>query len=137
VGVLKALLRVHAYIFEGLLAAFFLAIAILALSSDTPLNLGFLPWKGDALPRWLVGSCLFGLVSLVLALAGKLRVLFFLWSLAVMVMLFRGFFLSPYSFTGPVNFKGAVYLTLAALFAAIGAWPSTRRRRPVRRPMKY
>ena len=136
-GVLKALLRVYAYIFEGLLAAFFLAIAILALSSDTPLNLGFLPWKGDALSWWLLGSCLFGLISLVLALAGQLRVLFFLWSLVVMVMLFRGFFLSPYSFTGPVNFKGAVYLTLAALFAAIGAWPSTRRRGPVRRPMKY
>ena len=95
-GALKALLRVYAYVFEGLLALFFLAVAAMALLSNAPLGLGFLPWKGDALPRWLLGSCVFGLLSLVLALAGKLRVLFFLWSLAVLVMLFRGFFLSPY-----------------------------------------
>ena len=69
--------------------------------------------------------------------AGKLRALFFLWSLAVFVVLFRGFFLTSYSFAGPVHFKAAVCLTVFALIATIGAWPWTRRREPIRRPMKY
>ncbi len=136
-GALKALLRVYAYIFEGLLALFLMAIAAMAFSSHTPLNLGFLPWKGNPLLWWLLGSCGFGMVSLLLALGGKLRALFFLWSLAVLVMLFRGLFLSTYSFTGPLSFKSAVWLTVAALFGAIGAWPWARRPEPVRRPTKY
>ena len=89
------------------------------------------------LASWMFYSALVGLVTLVLAVAGKVRVLFFLWSLAVFVVLLRGFFLTSYSFAGPVHFKAAAYLTLFALIAAIGAWPWTRRREPIRRPMKY
>jgi hypothetical protein len=132
----KALLRVYSYLFEGLLALFTLGISYLALSTGIPLNLGFLPWTGQKLSYWLLFSALSGLLFLLRATAGKLRVLFFLWSLAVFVMLFRGFFLTAYPFSGPVKFKPAVCLTLAALFGAIGAWP-WKKRDPVRRPVKW
>ena len=137
-GVIKALLRLYSYIFGALLALFSIAVSGLALANHTALNLGFLPWTGIELLYWLLFSSLFGFFSLVLAITGRLRFLFFLWTAAVSVMLFRGFFLSKYSFTGPVPFKPAVYLTAGSFLAMIGAWPSAARRPgPRRRPMKY
>ena len=136
-GGLKALLRVYSYIFELLVIVSGGAIGCFARYNHTPLNLPFLPWAAPHLASWMFYSALVGLVTLVLAVAGKVRVLFFLWSLAVFVVLLRGFFLTSYSFAGPVHFKAAAYLTLFALIAAIGAWPWTRRREPIRRPMKY
>src|ERR1700694_1839852 len=110
VGIIKALLRVFSYIFEGLLALFLLAVSSIAMANHTPLNLDFFPWKGPELSYWLLGCSLFGLFTLLLALAGKLRFLFFLWSIAVFAVLFKGFFLTMYRFSGPINFKTAVYL---------------------------
>jgi len=137
VGAPKALLRVYSYIFELLVIVSGGAIGCFALYNHTPLNLPFLPWSAPQLASGLFYSTLVGLFTLVLAVAGKLRALFFLWSLAVFVVLFRGFFLTSYSFAGPVHFKAAVCLTVFALIATIGAWPWTRRREPIRRPMKY
>ena len=136
-GVIKALLRVYSYIFGALLALFSIAVSGLALAHHTDLNLGFLPWTGTELLHWLLYSSLFGFFSLLLAVTGRLRLLFFLWTAAVFVMLFRGFFLSKYSFTGPVPFKLALYLTAGSFLAMIGAWPWSRTRGPIRRPMKY
>ena len=136
-GILKGLLRVYSCIFGLLLSLFLLAVSILALSSGTPVNLGFLPWTGQTLSYWLLGSALTGLLFVLMAMRGKVRVLYFLWSLSVFVLLFRGFFLTSYSFSGPMKFKPAVCLTLAALFGAIGAWPYARRPEPMRRPMRY
>jgi hypothetical protein len=132
----KALLRAYSYIFEGLLDLFALVVSCVALTTGSPLNLGFLPWPGAKLSYWLLSLALLGLLFLLMAMGGKLRALFFLWSLTVFVLLFRGFFLTAYSFSGPVKFQPAVWLTVGALFGAIGAWP-WKKRDPVRRPMKY
>lgn len=136
-GVIKALLRVYSYIFEGLLAIFVIAMASVALSTHSPLNLVFLPWTGTALTYWLLSLALFGLITMLLALGGKLRALFFLWSLAVFVLLFRGLFISFYAFSGPVNFKTAVYLTVGSLVGMIGAFPWAREARPARRLRRW
>jgi hypothetical protein len=68
----------------------------------------------------LLGAGIFGILVLLLALKGTLRFLFFLWSLAVFVMLFKGYFLSSYQFSG--GFRGIALLTLGALVAIFGAW---------------
>jgi nicotinamide riboside transporter PnuC len=137
VGIIKALLRVYSCVFEGLLALFAMGISGVAISSHTPLNLAFLPLKGKELSYYLLISALFGLLTLLLAMAGKLRALFFLWSLAVFAVLFRGFFLTAYSFSGPVPFKPALYLTAGAFMGMIGAWPWARKPEGMRRPMRY
>jgi hypothetical protein len=137
VGILKALLRVFSYVFEGLLALFLLGISLLSMATGADLNLGFLPWKGMALSYWLLGLALFGLMTLLMALAGRLRGLFFLWSLAVFVLLVRGFFLSFQPFARPLTLKMAMWLTIGTLIGAIGAWPWARRREPGRRPQKW
>ena len=136
-GTIKALLRVFSYIFEGLLALFVTATSAIALSAGSNLNLGFLPWTGRALSYWLLSLALAGLLTVLLAVGGKLRALFFLWSLTVFVLLFRGLFVSFYSLTGPVSFKTAVLLTTGSLLAALGAFPWPRKPGPVRKPEKW
>jgi hypothetical protein len=124
---MKALLRTFSYFFHGLLALFLLAIALVALSSREPLHLPMLPWHGQALSYWLLGCGAAGLVLVFLAVRGAWRGLFFLWSLAVLVVMVRGFFFSSYHFAGPRQFHHALYWTAAALIATWGAWSSWNR----------
>jgi uncharacterized integral membrane protein len=137
VGIIKALLRVYSYVFGGLLALFVFAISAMALANRTPPNFAFLPWSGPTLTYWLLGLALFGLLTLLLAMGGKMRVLFFLWNLAVFVLLFKGLFVSFYSFSGPVSFQVAVRLTAGSVVAALGSFPWSGRDGPVRRPQRY
>ncbi len=136
-GILKALLRVFSYIFEGLLALFALGISAVALGSHNPLNLTFLPWTGEKLTYVLLPLALVGLLLVLLAMGGRLRGLYFLWSVAVFAVLFRGFFLTGYKFLESVPFKPAVYLTLGAFVATIGAFPWPQKPGPVRKPEKW
>ena len=136
-GVIKALLRVYSYVFGGLLALFVFAISSMALANRTPPNFTFLPWTGATLTYWLLGLALFGLLTLLLAMGGKMRALFFLWSLAVFVLLFKGLFVSFYSFSGPVSFQVAVRLTVGSLVATLGSFPWSSESARVRRPQLY
>ncbi len=124
---LRALMRVFSYLFHGLLTLFLLAISIVALSSGQSLQLEMLPGQGRTLTWWLLGAALAGLASVILAIVGKWRALFFLWSLAVLAIMARGFFFSHYYFAGPPAFHTALYLTGGALIAALGAWFPLRR----------
>jgi len=137
VGILKALLRAYSCIFQGLLALFAAGISCVALASHNPLNLSFLPWTGQELTYVLLVSGLTGLVLVLLAMGGKLRVLFFLLSVTVFAVLFRGFFLTGYKFSGPVPFRPAIYLTVGAFVAMIGAIPWPRKPEHVRRRQKW
>ncbi|HVP45088.1 MAG TPA: hypothetical protein VMT32_00845 [Bryobacteraceae bacterium] len=136
-GVIKALLRIFGYIFGGLLALFVTAVCAVALANGSPLNFAFLPWSGPSLTYWLLGLALFGLLALLLAMGSKVRILFFLWNTAVLVLLLKGFFVSFYVFSGPVSFRTAVWLTVGSLLAALGSFPWPRKPGPVRRPQFY
>ncbi len=120
-------MRVFSYFFHGLLTLFLLAIAVAALTSGQPLQLGMLPRQGHELTYWLFFGALVGLVSVILAMLSKWRPLFFLWSLAVLAMMARGFFFSHYHFAGPPAFHRALYLMAGAIIAAFGAWFQLRR----------
>jgi hypothetical protein len=119
-------MRFYSYLFHGLLALFMLGISAVALASGTVLHLDMLPWPGQTGTYVLLGGGVFGIFVLLLALKGTLRFLFFLWSLAVFVMLFKGFFMGPYQFDG--GFKGVALLTFGALLAILGAWFQMTRR---------
>ena len=107
-------------------------------SSETRPRRRTVPWLlGGVLTYWLLGLALFGLLTLLMAMGATGRTLFFLWCLAVFVLLFRGLFVSFYSFSGPVNFKTAVYLTVGALAATLGAFPLPKRPEPIRKPQKW
>jgi len=122
VAALKALIRYFSYLFHGLLALFLLAVSGLALVSGVQnLHLGMLPWTGSTLIYVVFFGSLYGLVSVVLAIRGSWQALFFLWSLAVAVLLVRGYVFTGYHFS-PGEAAKAVYLMLASVIALIGAW---------------
>ena len=118
----KMLLRLFSYVFHGLLALFLLALSSLALASGAPnLQLGMLPWSGMTLVWVLFFGALFGLATIVLAILGRVRFLFFLWALAVLGLMLKGYFLSGYRFTSGEASR-ALYMVLAAAISVVGAW---------------
>lgn len=119
---LRALMRIFSYFYHALLTLFLLALSMLALTSGQSLHLDMLPWTGDSLTYWLLFSALAGLILVILAIRRTLRPLFFVWSLAVLLMMIRGFFFSSYHFAGRQDFLRALYLTVGAVIAAFGAW---------------
>ena len=108
--VIRALLTFLAYVFHGLLCLILLAMSGLAMAAGAQtLQLGMLPWKGSTLLYALFFGALLGLVTVLLAIFGKLRPLFFLWSVAVTVLLLKGYIFSGYRFT-PGEFRMACLL---------------------------
>ena len=120
-GVVKTLLRFFSYLYHGILALFLAGISGLALVSGGALQLGMLPWSGSTLALVLFLSSLFGLISLLLAMRGKLRPLFFVWALAVAGFMVKGYIFSGYRFTPGAAAK-PIYLMLGGLLALLGAW---------------
>ncbi len=121
-GVLKALLRFFSYLFHGVLTLALIAISVVTLASGAGnLQFGMLPWTGSTLTYILLFGSIAGFLTVVLAIRGTLRPLFFLWALAVAVLLVRGYVFSGYHFS-PGEFRSALYLVLASLVALIGAW---------------
>ena len=130
--VIRALLTFLAYVFHGLLCLILLAMSGLAMAAGAQtLQLGMLPWKGSTLLYALFFGALLGLVTVLLAIAGKLRPLFFLWSLAVAVLLLKGYIFSGYRFA-PGEFRTAVYLITGSVMGLFGAWVQMGRKRAQR-----
>jgi hypothetical protein len=111
------IMRVYSVAFHVLLGFVMLAVGFVAwVSGQHTLHIGILPWNGPTLTYCLLGFGLAGIVLALLALKRILPILFTLWCLAVVVMLVRGYFLSPY-YLGSSGLWTAVWLTLASLVA--------------------
>jgi hypothetical protein len=129
-GIVAALLRIFSYLFHLMLSGFLLGIASLAaMSAQHNLRLDMLPWTGAELTWWLMGLALFGLLTVILALFGKLRILFTIWCATALVLMVRGYFFSPYTFSGPEEFQFAGLLSLGALLAFLGSLAQFRKRK--------
>ena len=128
------LLRVYSWIFETLLCLLAIGVAIVSLTvgAPDPVSIGWLPWSAHTLPAWLIGFGVVGLIFVVLAIAGRLRILFFLFAAAVFVLMGKGLFFSAISFQDAAEGRNAFLAVLGSLVAVIGAWPSGRRRRDYR-----
>lgn len=122
----RGLLRVYSWIFEGILCLMAIGIGMVTLiSSHQNLQIGWLPWTGKALPVWIMALGAIGLLSVLMAIFGTLRILLFLFSLFVLVLLVKGFFYGfGYSFESSAQARNAMVLTCGAFLAAIGAWPT-------------
>ncbi len=127
--IIRDVLRVYNWTFEAILSALAIGVAVLALlSHQAELKIGWLPWSGARLMEWLLGLGALGLISVLLAMSGKLRWLVFLFSVAALVLLARGLFFTPYTFADPGECKRAIELVAGAALAAIGAWPQQTRK---------
>jgi hypothetical protein len=115
---LLSILRACAYIYHFVLCLFLLGLGMAGMSNGpNSLKLPMLPWEGATLTRAVAILGAFGIVCVLLAIAGKLRWLFPLWAGFVLIMMFRGFFLSSYTFGDAGEFKFDVWLTAGALLA--------------------
>jgi len=134
VGALRALFGLFSYLFHSVLVLFLLGTSCVALMAHQELHLGMLPWTGSQLTEIVLVGSLFGLLTLILALGGRLRILFFLWALAIAVLAVKGYVFSPYHL-GPGEIRTAGYVILGSLVALPGAWSQMFRKR--RRDTRY
>ena len=119
----RPIMRIFGYIYHLILGLFLLAIASIAgFGSNISLKLEMLPWEGSTLTYVLFIGSLIGLVSLALAVRGKLRLLFRAWTVIVFGLMAYGYFITSYGFTSPDGFRNALLLTLGALIASAGSW---------------
>src|SRR3954454_24367870 len=131
--ILKAIMRYFSYLFHTLLALFLIAVSGLAMATGSgDLHLGMLPWSGDTLEYILFFGCLVGLLTVILAMRGVLRILFLIWSFLVFVLLVKGYIFSGYKFQ-PNEFRTALYLIAASFIALFGAWFQLQRRRRLKK----
>jgi hypothetical protein len=116
------LLRIAAYLYHAILSLWLLGLGIVVWSGgQNNLKLGMLPWEGATLTKAILILGVAGLLCVVLAMLGTLRWLFVLWTLVVLVMMFRGFFLSSYAFPDEGQFKFAIWLTAGAFVAFLAS----------------
>lgn len=125
------LMRIFSYLFHAILAMFLFGVSAFALlNGKHNLHLSLLPWEGKNLTFWMLFLGLAGLMSVLLAVFGKSRILFLIWSIGVLLMLVRGYVFTGYYFGGLGGLSSALAFMLAAFLAAIGAWLRFRQREP-------
>jgi hypothetical protein len=104
------------------LAAFLTGIAFVAWQSNLhTFKLDVLPWTGDELVHYTLIAGIVGLLVVILAVTGIFRYTFPLWALIVFVMMFRGFLLRPYSFSGKEEFYAVLWLIAGAFGAFLSS----------------
>ena len=125
------LLRVFCYLFHTLLSLSLLILGTVATASSAhTVKVETLPWQGAQLNHWLIGLGIVGLLSVLLAATGKLRLLLPLWSIYVLGMLVKGVFLSStVSFEGPGDFQNWLWLIGGAVLALLGSFSVLGHRR--------
>jgi len=123
------LLRVFCYLFHTLISAALLALGLVGLASDAQhMKVDMLPWQGAELAHWLIGLGAAGLLSVLLAVTGKVRFLLPLWSIYVLAMLIKGVFLTAaVSFDGRDDFHNWLLLICGAVLALMGSFTLLRR----------
>lgn len=126
--VVKALSVFLSYVFHGLLCLILFAVSVVALAGGgQTLHLDMLPWTGSTLLYALLFGSLAGLATVVLAIKGTWRPLFFVWSLVVAVLLLKGYIFSGYRFS-PGEFGPVVFLIVGSWIALLGSFARMVRR---------
>src|SRR5260370_23488866 len=85
------------------------------------LQLGMLPWTGSTLLYTMFFGALLGLLTVILAIKGMLRPLFFVWSLVVTILLLKGYIFSGNRFTAGES-RTPRYLVVGSVIALLGWW---------------
>ena len=128
----QAILRLYSYALQILISLILLALGtVAALSDNAGFEIDFLPWAGKELKMALLILGATGLLSVVLAFKGKLRILFLLWTLGTVYLFGRGIFSSGHQFDGESEFKWALALLAAVIVTVCGAW--SRFKQPIGR----
>jgi hypothetical protein len=122
-------MRIFSYLYHLVLGLFLFVVGSIALfGSNLTLQMDMLPWEDPTLTYLLFAGSILGLASLFLAVRGKTRILFRVWTVVVFGFMAYGYFFTTLGFHSPDHFRNALLLTLGALVAVIGSWAKTVRR---------
>jgi hypothetical protein len=118
----RLLLTAFANAYHLMVTGFLGGVGVLAwLSDTTSVKLEFLPWTGEELVKWLIVIGITGFIACALHISGKFPYLLPLTSLALAILLFRGFFWLPFQFDNAEQF----YWVAALVAGAFGAFLSS------------
>jgi hypothetical protein len=122
---------VYSWIFETTLCALALAVAgAVVVSGAQTVDIGWLPWMRERLMLIMLFLGIAGLLAVCLSIAGRWRILLFLFSIYTCYLIVSGMFLNQgYSFHGPDDARNAVFVAVGSALAVVGAWPSSTARR--------
>ena len=131
VTALKFLLRAFSYLFHLGLSVFLAGIGAVGwLSGSDSFQLAMVPWwSGKALIRMLVLGGAAGIMVTVMAMRGRFKLLFALWTTGVLAAVVSGFFFSHFTFEGASGFQEALCFTAAAGAAWLGGMQQMFRKR--------
>lgn len=122
-SVFAAIMRIFSYIYHGFLSILLLALSVVTLISGAHnLKLDMLPWQDAQLTYSVLILGAAGTLAVGLAVKGVLRPVFFLWTVAVVALMVRGYFFGPYFFGDASEFFRTLALVLGAVLACAGAW---------------
>jgi hypothetical protein len=123
------LMRLFSYLYHLVLCLFLLGLGIVGwMSRPASFSAPWLAWEGDHV-KLLLGAGIAGLISLILAVTGRFRALFVLWTIVVVIMMFRGFFSGPYTYSGMEEFKTTLWMfagAVVAFLASLTGWRESR-----------
>lgn len=134
--IVRSLLRLYSYFFQAAFVVATLAMAVLMLvSGPQTVNFYLLPWQTWTLTvkiSALIGLAVVGALVLLMAVRGKLQMVYIAWSVLVLALVARYFLMSPLGYTPtsggltavlskPGGFTFALLLILAAIIAVLGA----------------
>lgn len=132
---LKTLWSVLALLFHLIVTILMAGLGAITLIGGGRLNVGDVPWSARTVGWVLLGSGLFGLLSLILAAAGRHRYVFLIWSLGLAAAVTKFLMFSAYTFP-PGGWKPAAWLLGGAWFSVVGAL-FLMRESPAPGPRKY
>jgi len=125
VKIFALILRFWSYLYAGLFGLFMAGVAaVLLISGATNFRLTQLPfWQGKTALYGLLTIGLLGVIGALLGLLKGMRPLLLVWTLAVLILLVYGYFISPkhYFGLGLPEAKNAAWLAFGALGAFFGA----------------
>lgn len=97
------------------------------LEGRKELSIDMLPWAEADVRMWLVLTGGFGLLSIVLALLKKARVLYAIYAVLAFVLAVYAVFLSRHRFDGESDFYWGLAFVAGALGAMLGAMVHARK----------
>lgn len=128
---LVSILRVFSYGYHILLGLLLLGVGAVGKFSEahTSFSTPVLPGEGDTQVSYALAFGLTALGTVALSVLANFRPPFILWTLAAVVLFFRGFFWAPYYFSDMEDFKFTLWLFGGAVLAFIGTLPAVEKRR--------
>ena len=119
---LRLLMTAYANLYHFAVTIFLGGVGLVAWQSGTgSVKLEMLPWTGEELVSWLLRISAIGVIACALHLSGKFPYLLPVTSLALAILMFRGFFWLPFHFADAEQF----YWVIALVIGAFGAFLSS------------